>query len=60
MADPPAALQTELRDRYVGERELGRGGMTTVYLAPDLKHDREVEAMARGARRLHLLREHRL
>jgi hypothetical protein len=27
MADPSAALQSELRDRYVVERELGRGGM---------------------------------
>ena len=31
-----------LRDRYVLERELGRGGMATVYLAHDLKHDRPV------------------
>jgi TolB-like protein len=42
MADPPAALQDELRDRYVVQRELGRGGMATVYLAHDLKHDRKV------------------
>jgi TolB-like protein/tRNA A-37 threonylcarbamoyl transferase component Bud32/Tfp pilus assembly protein PilF len=31
-----------LRDRYLIERELGRGGMATVYLARDLKHDRHV------------------
>ena len=31
-----------LRDRYVLERELGRGGMATVYLARDLKHGRMV------------------
>lgn len=31
-----------LRDRYRIERELGTGGSATVYLAHDLKHDREV------------------
>jgi serine/threonine-protein kinase len=31
-----------LRDRYAIERELGRGGMATVYLARDLKHERPV------------------
>ncbi len=31
-----------LRDRYTLERELGRGGMATVYLATDLKHKRPV------------------
>src|SRR5688572_10125135 len=31
-----------LRDRYGVQRELGRGGMATVYLARDLKHDRLV------------------
>ena len=42
MADPPAALAAALRDRYVLERELGRGGMATVFLAHDVKHDRSV------------------
>src|SRR5258706_4641953 len=31
-----------LDDRYAIQRELGRGGMATVYLARDLKHDRDV------------------
>jgi serine/threonine-protein kinase len=35
-------LRTALSDRYSIERELGAGGMATVYLARDLKHDREV------------------
>jgi serine/threonine-protein kinase len=35
-------LQAALADRYRFERELGRGGMATVYLAHDLRHDRPV------------------
>ena len=42
MSDPRDQLQVGLADRYVLERELGRGGMATVYLAHDLKHDRPV------------------
>jgi TolB-like protein/Flp pilus assembly protein TadD len=38
----PEALQRSLADRYAIERELGRGGMATVYLAQDLRHDRPV------------------
>ena len=37
-----APLVKALADRYRVERELGAGGMATVYLAQDLKHDREV------------------
>jgi hypothetical protein len=35
-------LLAALADRYAIEREIGAGGMATVYLARDLKHDREV------------------
>jgi serine/threonine protein kinase len=35
-------LRAALADRYVIEREIGAGGMATVYLARDIKHDREV------------------
>jgi len=42
VADLPAHLAEALGDRYLLQRELGRGGMATVYLALDLKHDRPV------------------
>jgi serine/threonine-protein kinase len=35
-------LADALRDRYVIEHDLGRGGMAVIYLAHDLKHDRFV------------------
>ena len=35
-------LANALRDRYLLEKELGRGGMATVYLARDLRHRRPV------------------
>jgi len=38
----PSRLALALGGRYAIERELGAGGMATVYLARDLKHDREV------------------
>jgi serine/threonine-protein kinase len=42
MSDLLGQLQASLAASYVIERELGRGGMATVYLARDLKHDRPV------------------
>jgi serine/threonine protein kinase len=40
MSDHEEHLRTALAARYAIERELGRGGMATVYLAEDLKHHR--------------------
>jgi eukaryotic-like serine/threonine-protein kinase len=37
-----ARLAAALGDRYRIERELGQGGMATVYLAHDIRHDRDV------------------
>jgi len=42
MTDPSSHLTAALADRYRIERELGQGGMATVYLAHDIKHDRKV------------------
>jgi serine/threonine-protein kinase len=42
MTAPPGRLTAALSDRYRLERELGQGGMATVYLAEDLKHGRKV------------------
>ena len=40
--DIPGQLNAALSGRYEVEREIGAGGMATVYLARDLKHDRHV------------------
>jgi hypothetical protein len=40
--DAAAQLNTALSGRYEIDREIGAGGMATVYLARDLKHDRNV------------------
>ncbi len=42
MSDFLDRLKAALADRYAIEREIGAGGMATVYLAQDLKHDRKV------------------
>jgi serine/threonine protein kinase len=61
VTDVLGRLKTALADRYAIERELGAGGMATVYLAHDLKHDRQVAlkvlrqelTAALGAERFH-------
>ncbi len=42
MTDPIIRLNAALEGRYTIERELGEGGMATVYLAEDLRYEREV------------------
>src|SRR5437870_13480542 len=61
MADLSERVRASLAGRYTIDRELGRGGMATVYLARDLKHDRRVAlkvlhpelAAALGSERFH-------
>ncbi len=42
MPDPVARLNAALEGRYAVERELGEGGLATVYLADDVTHERRV------------------
>ncbi len=41
MSDTVERLKAALADRYAIEREIDAGGMATVYLAEDLKHERK-------------------
>ena len=41
-SDPISRLKAALEGRYHIEREIGEGGMATVYLAEDLRHERKV------------------
>ena len=42
MTEVPETLKKSLAGHYDLEREIGRGGMATVYLANDVKHGRNV------------------
>ena len=42
MTDPIELLRTALEGRYAVERSVGQGGMATVYLARDVRHERQV------------------
>ena len=42
MSDSVVRLNTALEGRYAIERELGEGGMATVCLTEDIKHNRNV------------------
>jgi serine/threonine-protein kinase len=44
MTGQATRLSAVLSDRYRIERELGQGGMATVYLAEDLKHQRKLDS----------------
>ena len=66
MTAAPARLVAALADRYRIDRELGAGGMATVYGAHDLKHDRDVALkvlkpdLAESLGRERFVRENRL
>ena len=43
MTDPITRLRAALKSRYALAREIGEGGMATVYMAHDERHHRNVE-----------------
>ena len=49
MTDVLVRLKAALSDRYTIEREIGSGGMATVYLAHDIKHDRRITVKRYGS-----------
>src|SRR5438093_2302127 len=55
LPDLQSQLQEGLSGTYAIERELGRGGMATVFLARDLKHDRPVALKVLHAELAHAL-----
>ena len=55
MLDQQAYITDALSGRYRVERELGRGGMAIVYLARDLRHDRQVAIKVLRAELAHVL-----
>ena len=55
----PDALNEALAGRYRAIRELGAGGMATVYLAHDVRHDRRLEAADRRWRAERITRDPR-
>ena len=42
MSDEATRIASAVADKYAIDREIGRGGMATVYLARDIRHNRNV------------------
>ena len=42
MSDEATRISSAVADKYAIDREIGRGGMATVYLAHDIRHNRNV------------------